>query len=582
MVDIDPRNGGKESLRSLKKELGPLPKTLTARTGGGGRHFYFKWSPELAAIFGDRAKLTPLSQEYSGVDLLVGTEEKGVFVYLPPTTREKHEGKKYTWIDPDASIADLPQAWVAGIEQIVADPGGVRGSPRTIPDVIREGERDESLTSLAGTMRRRGASESTILAALREENATRCKPPLSDKQVRKIARSIGSKPVGDDGDVTIVGRMAGSIISERIDWLWEPYMPLGELVLLDGDPGVGKSTLWVELVRAVLAGGGLPYGEILPSPLTADQLEWKAKGRDHFVIPEPLVRQPRILILSAEDDAGKMLRPKLDVAGIPVKQLKRQVKVIDGVTSPNGRVVGFSLEDERHVRALEREISDFDADVLIIDPLSSHIGGQSDTHKETKVRALIDPLTKIAQRFGCTVLAVRHLTKSGRDKSIYRGQGSIAFAAGARSILLAGVNPKSETERTFGLAHIKSNYGPHGPTLGYRMVAVPMPALGSDQVRSRIEWIGIEENLTAADMLKSEGSGKEKRLDEAVAFLQTFLSGGPQEANNVLRQAKAERISEKTLRRAKKLMGVKSEPAADRTEKGQFERKAPWYWRLPT
>ena len=38
VFDIDPRNGGKETLARLKKELGPLPDTVTVLTGGGGRH----------------------------------------------------------------------------------------------------------------------------------------------------------------------------------------------------------------------------------------------------------------------------------------------------------------------------------------------------------------------------------------------------------------------------------------------------------------------------------------------------------------------------------------------------------------
>jgi hypothetical protein len=45
-------------------------------------------------------------------------------------------------------------------------------------------------------MRRRGAREGAILAALREQNAT-CKPRLSDRQVRKIAWSIGRYPAGE-------------------------------------------------------------------------------------------------------------------------------------------------------------------------------------------------------------------------------------------------------------------------------------------------------------------------------------------------------------------------------------------------
>jgi putative DNA primase/helicase len=75
-----------------------------------------------------------------------------------------------------------------------------------LPNVIGEGRRDALLTSLAGTMRRRDASEEAILAALREENETRCHPPLPDKQLRKIARSIAQKaPAGHGEHYTDLG-----------------------------------------------------------------------------------------------------------------------------------------------------------------------------------------------------------------------------------------------------------------------------------------------------------------------------------------------------------------------------------------
>jgi len=50
--------------------------------------------------------------------------------------------------------------------------------------------RNASLTSLAGTMRRRDMDEVAILAALRETNRTRCLPPLPDAEVEGIARSV--------------------------------------------------------------------------------------------------------------------------------------------------------------------------------------------------------------------------------------------------------------------------------------------------------------------------------------------------------------------------------------------------------
>lgn len=42
VLDVDPRHGGNESFEALLKVIGPMPHTLVAETGGGGRHYLFK------------------------------------------------------------------------------------------------------------------------------------------------------------------------------------------------------------------------------------------------------------------------------------------------------------------------------------------------------------------------------------------------------------------------------------------------------------------------------------------------------------------------------------------------------------
>jgi P4 family phage/plasmid primase-like protien len=61
-----------------------------------------------------------------------------------------------------------------------------------------EGSRNNKLTSLAGTMRRRGMGFASINAALQQENLTRCDPPLDEDEVMSIAKSI-SHYDPDDG-----------------------------------------------------------------------------------------------------------------------------------------------------------------------------------------------------------------------------------------------------------------------------------------------------------------------------------------------------------------------------------------------
>lgn len=62
---------------------------------------------------------------------------------------------------------------------------------RQVTEVILQGERDRTLTSIAGTLRRKGLTPEEIEAALRIVNERRCEPPLDEQDVRKIARSVG-------------------------------------------------------------------------------------------------------------------------------------------------------------------------------------------------------------------------------------------------------------------------------------------------------------------------------------------------------------------------------------------------------
>jgi Protein of unknown function (DUF3631)/Primase C terminal 1 (PriCT-1) len=70
-----------------------------------------------------------------------------------------------------------------------------RETPRLLsgptPDSIPRGQRNNHLTSLAGTMRRRGMAPDAIAAALLVENGKRCRPPLADAEVHRIAASVG-------------------------------------------------------------------------------------------------------------------------------------------------------------------------------------------------------------------------------------------------------------------------------------------------------------------------------------------------------------------------------------------------------
>jgi putative DNA primase/helicase len=64
------------------------------------------------------------------------------------------------------------------------------GAAPPVGKKISPGRRNQELTSVAGTMRRRGMEEDEILAALRTTNERRCDPPLEVVEVEKIAASV--------------------------------------------------------------------------------------------------------------------------------------------------------------------------------------------------------------------------------------------------------------------------------------------------------------------------------------------------------------------------------------------------------
>lgn len=180
VLDVDVDKGGMESLRGLEEEYGPMPETRTCLTGGGGMHLYFRVKESVSN-----------SVEKLGKGLDVRGD--GGYVIVPPSMHAS--GRPYAWdIGQTERVADCPP-WLLKLAR-KPRPEDVEGIPQ--PDAVLEGARNDYLASFAGAMRRRGATEKVILVALLEQNKEVCKPPLPEDEVRRIAKSIASKPAAED------------------------------------------------------------------------------------------------------------------------------------------------------------------------------------------------------------------------------------------------------------------------------------------------------------------------------------------------------------------------------------------------
>lgn len=181
VIDVDGEEG-EESLANLESDYGPLPDTWEQLTGGGGRHIVLRrmdW-----AKVKNRVRLAP------GLDVRA---DDGYIVAEPSV---HSSGRMYYWeiehLPEEIPLADVPAEWAELF----------REQPREyhkteLPANFPQGERNTLLFKLGASLRARGLSDAALLAALREENRSRCQPPLEDREVQTIATSCARYMPGE-------------------------------------------------------------------------------------------------------------------------------------------------------------------------------------------------------------------------------------------------------------------------------------------------------------------------------------------------------------------------------------------------
>ncbi|CAG0989378.1 hypothetical protein PHYC_02202 [Phycisphaerales bacterium] len=198
VLDVDTRTGGDVTLLELEERHGRLPHTIEALTGGGGRHLLFKH---------------PGSHVKSRSGVLPGLDIKGDGGYIIVEPSRHESGKEYAWElssrPGEVTLADAPE-WLLAL---VREPAPTE-RPTTVPangGVIPEGQRNSTLASLAGTMRKRGMSVEAINAALMAENVAKCRPMLSEGEVERIVQSISRYEPGGSSPPQAEGIEAGGL-----------------------------------------------------------------------------------------------------------------------------------------------------------------------------------------------------------------------------------------------------------------------------------------------------------------------------------------------------------------------------------
>lgn len=243
---------GSYSIQELEQEHDAIPDGRMVETGGGGLHYYFRWSDGCG---GNRAGIRP------GLDV----RGDGGYVVAPPS---RHlSGHTYQWGNEDI-LPDAPPVW------LVQAASSTHASLTDIgqDDVVVEGGRNSYLHDLGAKYRREhGYLDWQLYGLLQAHNHHQCSPPIDDTEVRRIAGNVSKYDYDPDVDLSQWSRTDIPIIPEGGDLavsieqllLHPPVPPLplvhglmsvGTGVLIGGQPNVGKSWLVMDMAVAIATG----------------------------------------------------------------------------------------------------------------------------------------------------------------------------------------------------------------------------------------------------------------------------------------------------------------------------------------
>lgn len=294
---------------------------------------------------------------------------------------------------------------------------------------------------------------------------------------------------------------------EEFDWVWEPYVAKGELTIIEGDPGVGKSWLAQMLAITVANGGSMP-----------DEVN---KNR----------RPGIVCFLDHENSMSTVMKARLVFNG-----LKNEDNVFQDEQS-------FDVGNEEQVNQLYEALERLNPDLVIFDTVMNY-AGNANVYNPGETAKMFSTFRHIALEFHCGVVVIRHLNKGGSgQRAIYRGQGSITFTGTARSVIGVGYSPDDEQERLFKIT--KSNITDPDRVQARRFKLIP------EGKECRFEWGGTL-YISNEELLNTE---KAKPADDqpVVEFLEDNL---PKEQSKLLRLAEARGFDQRSLDRVRTKIGV--------------------------
>jgi hypothetical protein len=341
---------------------------------------------------------------------------------------------------------------------------------------------------------------------------------------------------------------------KKLRWLWPEKIPLNKISLLVGKPGCCKSMASTDIMARVTKG-----------------IDWPDSSKN--TLPPS-----RVLLLAAEDDVSSVIMPRLIAAGADMSR----VEVLNSVIQT--REVEGDLKQVRGEFTFSEDLSKLrkalldhpDIALVVVDPITAY-WGSVDANKDKEVRPVMNLLDTICEQTGVTFMAVCHLNKRADTDAMGKILGASSLPGAARALWGFYRDPDKEKKGEYYMSQIKVNSAKRSEGLKYCIAEEPIEIEGSVEYIPRTEWLGVSE-LTAddvSDLAKAKSKEQEdgveggSKLDEAKEFVQEQLARGARLMREVHQAREQQSISEKTFRRAYKLLGVRMEDNPNPGRKGR-------------
>lgn len=327
-IDVDPRNGGNETMDDLERAHGSLRSDVYALTGGGGEHHVFLlpagMHPTLPGTLGP------------GVDVKVNG-----YIVVEPSVHAS--GRTYQWEASSSPLDGMVPSALPDWLRSFSRASDAQETPRTGTGKVASGGRNNYLSRKAYGMRRLGLAIEHIEAALTLVNRDECDPPLPEEEVRSIARGklrvepeplafIGRESIADGAALPLVYAEDVSIETIGVQQIVEDTITAGGLSVMYGESNSGKSFLACDMDCSLAAGipwlgrrtvqGAVMYvaGEGSES-IKMRVLAWR---QHHGINPMLAVVPVAVNLLDPHADVGRVIEAAAAVSehyGMPVVKI---------------------------------------------------------------------------------------------------------------------------------------------------------------------------------------------------------------------------------------------------------------------